>query len=635
MNSAEFERPIPQALNDVDLESALAEAKQSPDGLLAAMTLLEQQEQLRTADEEALEAWLQSQPTQTQIDAEHYDPLANERSMPDEESLVDEIAPDAVPAPDDYESPDAVPAPDDYDLSEDDVPYDPILASEVTVTTTLNQIVADVNDAFSPIAASEEVTVVEEGELGSVSDALAASVNSEPTSSDLPRMPTDAKASTRLRFDWKSISLPVLVGATFAGGGASYVTVAAGLVLGAMVSWLIGLLALRSEQRSSSSHQVMARATFGVWGAVLPVTGHLAVRLLLTCGLLVWAVKNQMSTMGIPDEAIATNLTANNSGLYALVILVVLVIAALFNRVTVVVQSVLATAALALVILTGALNFASLEATTADLSSAVTIAVTFFVIDALILGPSRKLKSVSTFSGIVRSSLLRQLLPAIFSSIALSLILGMASATPAGSGDVSTNAIYTFIVDLGFLPILLAALSVGLELVQRVSEDLSSLRVAKSWAALSVVIVGGAGVLFLVLPIGLALSGLAPLLAALSLGSTVPYLTEVLMRRGVFHEVSLQRGYAFYRRFGIAALLGYVAVAVLGLLVSPLGLLGSGSLGFYITPLVGPATSVLYLLLIAVIWTVLTSSIRIKHQQNEVSALERRRNEIAGFDVFD
>ncbi len=60
MNNAEFERPTPKALDDAALELALAEAKESPDGLLAAMILLEQQEQLRRADELALTAWLES-----------------------------------------------------------------------------------------------------------------------------------------------------------------------------------------------------------------------------------------------------------------------------------------------------------------------------------------------------------------------------------------------------------------------------------------------------------------------------------------------------------------------------------------------------------------------------------------------
>ena len=49
MDNAEFEAPKPQAMSDAELEVALEQAKSSSDGLLAAMILLEQQEQLRRA----------------------------------------------------------------------------------------------------------------------------------------------------------------------------------------------------------------------------------------------------------------------------------------------------------------------------------------------------------------------------------------------------------------------------------------------------------------------------------------------------------------------------------------------------------------------------------------------------------
>jgi hypothetical protein len=636
MNSAEFDRPIPQALDDDALEAALAEAKQSPDGLLAAMILLEQQEQLRVADQEALEAWIQSQPAPPESDTESFGAHSNEHTEPEEENpletapqLGDEsLANDAL-------LPDVDAVVDEYDLQGGQGYYEPILASEVTVTTTLNQIVSDVNEAFSPMAASEEVTVLEEAELASTPDPLLADASPAPAARNLLGKPSRISVKGSLPFDWKSISLPVLVGATFASSGASFATVAAGLVLGALVSWLIGLVALVSEQRSVSSHQVMSRATFGVWGAALPVTGHLALRLLLLAGLLCWAVQNQMITMGASDAKLDFPVNLSASGLYAVAVLLALVVFVLFIRVSRVLQGILASTSLALTVLVGVLNFGSMPVAIPDFFSTVTIAVTFFIFDALILGPSRRSRSAANLAVLVRSSLARQLLPAILSSIAVCIVLGMAADQAPGAIDVASNSIYSFIVDLGFLPILFAVCSVGLDLVHRVLEDFASLRASRIWAGVSTVLVSGAGALFLSEHLVRIIGDFAPSLAALSIGATVPYLTEVLMRRGNFHEVSLQRGYAFYRRFGIAALIGYVAVVALGFLVSPAGLLGSGTLGYYLTPLVGPATTDCYLLLLCVIWTAVTSSIFIKHQQEEVSALERRRSEIAGFDVFD
>ncbi|NDH65173.1 MAG: hypothetical protein EBY26_02105 [Microbacteriaceae bacterium] len=586
MNNAEFGRPIPKALDDAALELALAEAKLSPDGLVAAMMLLEQQEQLRRTDDEALAAWQSAQAA----GSEH-----NKDDEPDGPS--------------------------------DDFPFEPISASEVTVTTTLNQIVADVNEAFIPIAAAEEVTALEEQEQSVEPKSPADELVAMPASDAGQALFMGTKSS--MHFDWKSLSLPVLVGGTFAGSGSGFATIAIGLAGGALMSWLFTLSSLMSERRSSSSHQIMSRATFGVWGAVLPGAVHLGVRIVVLLAVVAWASSNQLRSFGAADAALGNGVTI--STVIAAAGIAILCVLGIFKRVSRIAQAVFSSLALTLVVATGALNFAGFNEASPDLTAAATIAAAYLVIDALILGPARRTTNPSSFSNTVRSSAVRQLLPALVASLALGTLFSIVSRAPSSSGDV----VYQFLVDMGFLPILLAVVAIAVELLRRLGEDFAALRFTKLWSTAITAAIGVGVLLFFGAQLPQLLAEFNLVVAAFSIAATVPYLTETLMRSGNFHEVSLQRGYAFYRRFGLAAVLGYIVVGVFGFLASPYGAIGDGSLGFVLTPILGPATPVVYMLVFSASWTLATSWVRIRHQQNEVMALERRRNEIAGFDVFE
>jgi hypothetical protein len=202
------------------------------------------------------------------------------------------------------------------------------------------------------------------------------------------------------------------------------------------------------------------------------------------------------------------------------------------------------------------------------------------------------------------------------------------------NANLAQSALYTFVHDLGFLPLLVATLAVVIELALRIRDDLAALRFSKGWS-LTVSALLAAATLFIEQPIKDFAFASLNLIAAISVGAIVPYLTEILMRTGNFHEVSLQRGYAFYRRFGVASLVGFASIVIFGYATSAYGPIGSGSIGIILDPIFGDATAVIYMIVFAIVWTLATSWVRIRHQQDEVSALERRRNEIAGFDVFD
>ncbi len=619
MNNAEFERPTPKALDDAALELALAEAKESPDGLLAAMILLEQQEQLRRADELALAAWLESR-------SQNVEPVTEEPITVDApaENSLDEVLTSQDDAADEQT---------DIDL-EEDFPYEPISASEVTVTTTLNQIVADVNEAFSPIAAAEEATALEEAEqvANHSADVGAPAPHSEVSLSTAPSTPKRQRA--KLLIDWKSFALPVLTGGVFAASGFGFATVALGLVVGAVVSWSLALIAAKAERRSSTTHQIMARATFGVWGASLPTLTQFLARLLLLASLAIWAVESQLASRFVNySQSVASAPLGSEAMAVAALVLLVLVLA-LFMRTSRIVTAVLASASLLLATLVGLLNLGTMQPSSPDLVGTITVAVAYFVFDAFVLGPSLRFNRETPGSNAVVRLAIGQLLPAVVSSLVISTVLSMASDQPL-STSLAQNALYTFVVDLGFVPLLVAAFAVVIELARRIVDDVAALRFTKVWGLTLAAVISVVATLLVEQPLKDLAFASVNLLSAICVGASVPYLTETLMRTGNFHEVSLQRGYAFYRRFGVASLLGFVALLIFGYATSTYGPIGSGSIGFTLDPIFGDATAVVYMITFAIAWTLATSWIRIRHQQNEVSALERRRNEIAGFDVFE
>ncbi len=617
MNNAEFDRPTPRALDDAALELALAEAKQSPEGLLAAMILLEQQEQLRRADELALSAWLESRSPNLESIAEQ--PITSDALI--ERSFDEVLTSQEVSAEGEFDS-----------EQEEDFPYEPISASEVTVTTTLNQIVADVNEAFSPIAAAEEATALEETEqLASIGQDLRVHAPSvvAPSASE-PSVRKTGKA--KLLLDWKSFAMPVLTGGIFAARGFGFATVALGLLLGAVVSWLLAVVAAKAETRSSTTHQIMARATFGVWGASLPTLTQFLARLVLLASLAIWVVESQLASRFVNNAQGVASAPLGFETIAVTALVLLALVLAIFVRTSRIVIAVVSTSSLLLATVVGLFSLGTLQPSSPDLVGTFTVAVAYFVFDAFVLGPSIRFNRDNQVSNFVSKLAVGQLLPAVVASFGAASVLFIASDQPL---SIDQNALYTVIAGLGFLPLPVAAFAVVIELARRIVDDMAALRFSKIWGLATSAVVAVAAILFIEQSATDFAYSSANLIAAICVGASVPYLTETLLRTGRFHEVSLQRGYAFYRRFGVAPLLGFVALVIFGYATSSYGPIATGSIGFTFDPIFGDATAVTYMLTFAILWTLATSWIRIRHQQNEVAALERRRNEIAGFDVFD
>ena len=113
-------------------------------------------------------------------------------------------------------------------------------------------------------------------------------------------------------------------------------------------------------------------------------------------------------------------------------------------------------------------------------------------------------------------------------------------------------------------------------------------------------------------------------------------LTEALLRRADFHEVSLLRSYAFYKRISIAAILGFILSVFLGIGLTTIDSISwTGFLTKWLDPILffGNLSGALWAFVFAVVWTLITSVPKIHKQELEIAAIDERRSEIAGVEL--
>ena len=130
MDDSELVPPSRLSMTDEELEAAVEQAKSSPDGLIAAIVLLEQQAQLRAQDDANFAAFAARNQPQNQADAAPqpavepaYEPAPASQSSSEFDAILGSAIEDAG----------------------DEVFSD----TDFSVTGTLQQIVERVNDDFS------------------------------------------------------------------------------------------------------------------------------------------------------------------------------------------------------------------------------------------------------------------------------------------------------------------------------------------------------------------------------------------------------------------------------------------------------------------------------------------------------
>ncbi len=663
MDNAESQAPKPLAMSDDELERALEQAKQSSDGLVAAMILLEQQEQLRRADAAALADWQQRQPSAVSLTIENDSvALVDKQEIPsavadkDEQSpsihseipdivaerpeafeviLNDAIA-EATSAVDTIESSEAISTVSHSDDDEVDTGYIPMSATDLAVTGTLNQIVESVNRNFDS-SASEDLTAEEENSAVS---------NDEPLPSNAIKIVTEPKAKRSASAGSMFSKLPfveylvaAIVPILAVGTGVDASTVTLSVAIGMLLHASIALMFRVNESRGSKSSEFLMRSTYGVWGAHFPQSLLVLARVVLSGALVSWLLGSlnkttQLGDLGL-DVSLVPGLVDGGQVLASAVALIVAIIS--FSSRAVTAMKVVSTFSVTGVLLFAVATLPGATFTGPDLGVSIGLGVAYAICVGMLFrqnslseGPLKKLGpellEISTTRVVPAGLVAMMSAIAVFSPGISAALTGRGDPVAELNRIASSGFATTINVAVAVAVVTLVASQANSVVLSIGSFNMSSAVLTKALAALLFVLGAIASPLLEFTP--------ASALSSLLLGTTAialtPYLTEALYRRSNFHEVSLMRGYAFYKRVAIAAVSGnLVFLLLLAASVIPNGLLqGSAPVWFgTLTPLVLVVAGVK-------IWTLVTALPRVRGQESELKLVEIRRNELAGLDYI-
>jgi hypothetical protein len=648
MDDSELVPPSRLSMTDDELEAAVELAKAGPDGLIAAIVLLEQQTQLRAQDDANFAAYAAKNQGQNQADTAPQpaaaEPVFETAVAPAYEAPVVEA--DVEPA---YETPvveaDVEPAYEPTTASQASSEFDALLGAAIeddgdelfsdtnfSVTGTLAQIVEQVNDDFSKPQEelAPELDDQEGANLGAASpapiSALAADgqteLASDPETGSSPAASPQRAKQPLLVDSFFDSMVPSATAATVA----IVVTMLArpeapvttsnfyGLLLGMLLATLFGLLYSKAKRLAGDHLNLVSRPTFGVWGAALPALGVLTFKLVAIASLVlalatpIWGAFNLYA----PQEAGALRPEIWPELAAVGLALVLLLVLTRFRWVS---RWIFAIIALGLLVVAVA-NFNP---------SAFT--VTFYLFDFLNTAFQTSLiyLLVQLAFSLVRplqakgSRLLTvdylsaNLLVPAFIAVVFFLSMSASQQWSAASSAV----------------VLLASVTALATMLRSASDSIELLLVKPLWARLFIacILIGGATYL-----VGLYLISIPLLLTMVAVpaaSAVFATLADQVARRAKMHEVSLVRGYGFYGRVSAINTVGFVFSTLVGLALLP-GFIWSAQTEAF--AFMGAITAPVAAGLVAFLYTVTISRIRVERQEAEVMKVERRKNELAGID---
>ena len=680
--------PAPKAMPDQQLNEKIAQLQLQPDGLVAAMALIEEQSKLRQEDALELSKWqLQAQmhaatapapvePNIFQDSAVSQPPVASPAEtenipaptpMP---SVVSEPVVDSLP---NYSSPTAAP-----ERIEDIVAA--LNASYAEVATEPEQSQAPVDEMVSapeavsdqPEFSAQEQIIEPEPVASSVATTATEteqeiSWEDEDTSSDDEISPT--QTGFALSWSWLALAatpLALVVAAVVKDSGAS---LAQSVILLSTVLFATSLLAAVGSMaavRASGSLTVVSRAAFGVWGNSLPATLMLLAKLFWAAAFVYFASRvisplifNQPWFAGVAERLIfPAEFTASLFVLVPLV-LAAAIITAVGGQAVLRVQQVTA-----IVTVIGIGTFVYFVASSYSLQDLVqgeamagsslldlglfTLALFGFAVLSFAGDFARKLPAGTPGSKVFFLSFVSTFFLPLLTGVLGLLWLFMAGdtlgtsftnevlATVAASAPVWVFVIFVVAVGLSLLYLAIA-------FMYSLSGNIIGIAKIPGWVA---AVVGAVLVLTAVLVPSLlvAVSTLQESVLELVLLAAVVaaawagvFISDALARTRGYHEVSLTREYGFYGRFNLANTFGFLLAVALGFgylnggpqLSSWTGYLGDLTPEIY--QLAGSNIGIAMAFGLAALFPVVFGIPRIKKQERNLAELDQRRQELKEF----
>jgi nucleobase:cation symporter-1, NCS1 family len=650
MSSAEFLPPTPRALSDDDLQEVIARAKADGSGVLGQMQILEAQAHLRETDKSEYLAW-----------------VSHMREIGSDEALL--AIQNAERAKLGFE------------------PLESLIGSEEQAATELDEQVALVEkqqpapyfatlvEPIEDVATAETqvapVAVVEEVEPIAVSAVIeppasilpvietsaASPIVDQPTVAPrAPRPPRVRDESVSQFWAWLPISgslLPFGIALWLRSIGLSTSQSVAALLLGIFVSAGVIAVGAIAGKRGSLPTIVLSRAAFGVYGNLAPAV-------LIVLSRLFWAfvivsLSYLLVAQGLVQQTAIDSgqqpLSALAISLIGVLVIASVVLAAVGGKVLQWAQRVSGQLGLVAAIVIAVIR---LPAAKAHIASSGTWLQTLGagVIIFAIFGMAWSSASADFASKLpvnVRgwkvagwALISLGVVPSVLGLVGVFIFepnasVGAQFATMvSGSSDWFNPISLTILLSLVITLVTTSAMSLR---SSSLSFESIGLKVRAALVSPIVALVIAAIAIFAVTNWGAA--GLWQNIRAFALLFAVPvaawsgvFVADVLIRRIAYHEVSLSRGYGFYKSVNLANLIGWLVAVVLGLGLVRSSLNGFGWLG-YLSDFASNSEfwnesnfGVIIAFAVGLLLPVAFGIPRIKRQEREVLLIEARRNDL-------
>ena len=665
--------PTPRSMSDDELNAEVMRLQSQPDGLMAAMALIEAQNLLRQQDSFAYSQWqLQAQMQVASAPAEVAEP----------EPKAAEPDPIIVPAPVVAPAPVLPPAAPVQAVAQETSVDEIVAALNSNYVGTQNNSQNTEEEAFAPLSPPVPALAPESkkisfdqlisGEEESVNDPLpipAETSDQTELAEDEAQATGVARTKTSAALSWSWISIAssplVLVLAAFLKESGASLTqsliVISGLIVTTAVLAGIGSV---SAKRGSSPIGVLSRAAFGVWGNVLPAVVMLLVKIIWSIALLIFAARILSPLLASqPWFAVISSQFVFPAEFTALMLTTIpmVMISALvagFGGIAIL-RSQQFVGAFSLIGILGIGFFVFSTNSILDLRQGELLAAPE-LIDLAIF--SFMLFGFTVFS---QSGDFARKLPVetpgakvFFLSFVSTLFIPLAVGVMGVLWIFMAEESFGLLLTDQLIPTIAAAapiwvfigfvVAVGLSVLQLLANSIYSL--AGSLASVGAKLPGAVSVLLLsiVLLAGTLVSSmllatssvLEMLIELLLLVSVVAasysgiVVADALIRSRDYHEVSLTRDYGFYGRFNSANLIGFIFAVALGFgYLNGTGLLSSwtGYLGDFTPAIFDVAGSNIGIAMafgLAILFPVLFGIPRIKKQEVKLVELDERREEL-------
>lgn len=680
--------PAPRAMPDAELNEKIAQLQLQPEGLVAAMALIEEQSRLRQEDALELSKWqLQSQmraATEAPAKNDFQDPAvlppqqAAAETPSSAEPVIDIFAAVAPVSP-------APPVSQSFPAATPAVPAEKI-----------EDVVGALNATYAAVATNPEIKsapepVIKQEQALQEFFGLNSPESTEPAPVSSPVLVQETQASkdlswedqdssqtevtgptrTSLAFSWSwlaisSTPLALVLAAVLKEAGASLAQSVILLATVLVLTSALGAVASVASARGSSSLTLVSRAAFGVWGNSFTATVTLLAKIFWAAALVYFVSRvvsplifNQPWFGSVAEQVIfPAEFTASMFVLIPLVI-VAATVAALGGEVILRLQQV--TAVVGVLGLGAFIFFVSSTYSLQDLSTGEGLATTslldlgIFVIALVTFTVlytagdfARKLPVDTLGSKVFFLSFVSSFFLPLISGVVGLLWLFMAGDTLGSSfsaevlATVASSApVWVFVVFVVALGISMLHLIAGS--LYSLSGNLIGIGRVPGWVAtLVMTLVVLAAVLvpsYLV-----ALSTLQESIAELILIVGVVaaawagiFVSDSLARTRGYHEVSLTREYGFYGRFNFGNTIGFLLATALGfgyLESAPQLSPWTGYLG-NLTPeifeIAGSSIGIAMAFGLAALFPVVFGIPKIRKQERNLAQLDQRRQELKEF----